>query len=107
MIAADLRPASPIPLYYQLAERISAAVCCATFPLGTVLESEPAMARRLGISRNTVRRAMGILHEQRIIARRKGGPHAVVATTAGHAGVGYCAPASLVPSIKPEGKQLE
>jgi len=77
VMTARLNPATAMPMYYQLAQWITSRVEDGTFPAGIVLDSEPAMARDLGVSRNTVRRAKDHLANKRIIRRAKGIRHVV------------------------------
>ena len=49
---------SPVPLYHQLAEQLTAAVENGTLRPGDPFENELALAARLDLSRPTVRRAM-------------------------------------------------
>ncbi|OZC55540.1 hypothetical protein CH267_13285 [Rhodococcus sp. 06-621-2] len=56
-----LRPASPIPLYYQLAEGIKSAVNAGTIRPGERVGSIAALARTVGIAPQTARRAVDLL----------------------------------------------
>ena len=49
---------TPVPLYHQLAEQLSAAIASGELQPGDAFENEVAMAERLGLSRPTVRRAI-------------------------------------------------
>ena len=64
--------ASPVPLYHQLAEQLSAAIDTGTLSPGDAFENELALAERLGLSRPTVRRAIGELVTQGLLVRRRG-----------------------------------
>lgn len=77
-IVAALDAASPIPLYYQLAEQVSREALAGRYPVGSRLEPEPRIAHHLGISRHTVRQAMDLLERRHIISRTKGFPHTVI-----------------------------
>lgn len=77
----QLDSASTVPLYYQLVQWVTRRVDDGTFPVGMVLDSEPKMARDLGLSRNTVRRAMGVLARRRIITRGQGIRHKIAAAS--------------------------
>src|ERR1019366_4242589 len=64
--------ASPIPLYHQLAEQLSGAIDGGTLKPGDPFENELALAERLGLSRPTVRRAIGELVTQGLLVRKRG-----------------------------------
>lgn len=77
VVTAPLNVASVIPLQCQLAYWIAQRIDDGTFIAGMVLDSEPKIARDLGVSRNTVRLAMDFLVKHRIIARTKGIRHVI------------------------------
>jgi DNA-binding GntR family transcriptional regulator len=62
----------PVPLYFQIASRIEAAIRSGELPAGARLENEIALAGRLGLSRPTVRRAIQELVDKGLIVRRRG-----------------------------------
>jgi DNA-binding GntR family transcriptional regulator len=64
--------ASPVPLYHQLAEQLTAAVADGTLSPGDSFENEVALAARLGLSRPTVRRAIAELVGRGLLVRRRG-----------------------------------
>jgi GntR family transcriptional regulator len=64
--------ASPVPLYHQLAEQLTAAVTDGTLSPGDGFENEVSLAARLGLSRPTVRRAIAELVGQGLLVRRRG-----------------------------------
>jgi len=64
--------ASPVPLYHQLAEQLTAAISGGTLRPGDPFENELAMADRLGLSRPTVRRAIAELVNKGLLVRRRG-----------------------------------
>lgn len=64
--------ASPVPLYHQLAEQLTAAVEGGTLQPGDPFENELALADRLDLSRPTVRRAIGELVARGLLVRRRG-----------------------------------
>lgn len=82
----NLRPASPVPLYYQLAQSIAQAVRCGVLLPGTVLGSVRVVAEELRLSRNTVRHAMDLLNVDNIIRPASDGSHIVVAQMMGEPG---------------------
>src|SRR3954447_293954 len=63
---------TPVPLYHQLAEQLSAAIAKGHLQPGDAFENEVAMADRLGVSRPTVRRALQELVGQGLLRRRRG-----------------------------------
>jgi GntR family transcriptional regulator len=63
---------SPIPLYHQLAEQLSAAVTDGRLAPGDPFENELAMCERLQLSRPTVRRAIQEMVDQGLLVRRRG-----------------------------------
>lgn len=77
-----LNPSSPLPLYHQLAERLSAGISAGDWAPGERLPSEPELARQFGIGRPTVRQALDIL-VRRGLAERRRGSGTYVTTTAG------------------------
>lgn len=64
--------ASPVPLYYQLAQTMEHAIHTGQLSSGTHLENELELARQLGVSRPTVRRAIGYLAGRGLLIRRRG-----------------------------------
>jgi GntR family transcriptional regulator len=64
--------ASPVPLYHQLAEQLTAAVTDGTLSPGDSFENEVSLAARLGLSRPTVRRAIAELVGRGLLVRRRG-----------------------------------
>lgn len=67
-----LNPASPLPLYHQLAERLSSGISAGDWAPGDRLPSEPELARQFGIGRPTVRQALDILVRRGMAERRRG-----------------------------------
>ena len=63
---------SPIPLYYQLAERIKEQIQTGELRPGAQLASERDVSEKFGISRMTVRQARGSLTQQGILETKKG-----------------------------------
>lgn len=63
---------SPVPLYHQLAEQLTAAINDGTLRPGDPFENELAMSDRLGLSRPTVRRAISELVHKGLLVRRRG-----------------------------------
>src|SRR3954469_10586611 len=63
---------TPIPLYHQLAEQLSAAIARGELQPGDAFENEVAMADRLGAPRPPGRRAIQELVGQGLLLRRRG-----------------------------------
>lgn len=61
-----------MPLYFQLAEQLTAAIADGQAQPGDLFENEVAMSERLGLSRPTVRRAIHHLVDQGLLVRRRG-----------------------------------
>ena len=63
---------SPVPLYHQLAEQLTAAIDDGRLEPGDPFENEVALATRLSLSRPTVRRAIQEMVDQGLLVRRRG-----------------------------------
>ena len=63
---------SPVPLYFQVAQAMEAAITSGKVPPGTQFDNELVLADRLGLSRPTMRRAMEQLVDKGLIVRRRG-----------------------------------
>lgn len=70
--AATVDRTSPVPLYYQLAQQLERAIESGELPRGAQLGNEIVLADQLGLSRPTVRRAIGYLVERGLLVRRRG-----------------------------------
>jgi len=68
----DLDRSGPIPLYFQIAQRIERAILNGNLPAGARLENEVSLAERLGLSRPTIRRAIQDLVDKGLLVRRRG-----------------------------------
>ncbi len=68
----DLNRSGPIPLYFQVAQRIEKAIMDGDLPAGSRLENEVALGERIGLSRPTVRRAIQDLVDKGLLVRRRG-----------------------------------
>src|ERR1700687_4429833 len=64
--------ARPVPLYFQLAQNMETALRSGRLPSGSHLDNELELARQLGVSRPTVRRAIGLLANKGLVIRRHG-----------------------------------
>ncbi|WP_318152682.1 GntR family transcriptional regulator [Microbacterium helvum] len=72
MIPVSLDRNSPVPLYFQLAEQLQAAITDGSAQPGDPVENEVAMSKRLGLSRPTVRYAIRYLVDQGLLVRKRG-----------------------------------
>lgn len=63
---------SPVPLYFQLAQQLEAAVEQGRLAPGALLGNEVDLAARLGLSRPTVRQAIQSLVDKGLMVRRRG-----------------------------------
>jgi GntR family transcriptional regulator len=67
----DLQP-GPLPLWFQIAQRLSVAIEKGEFASGDVLPSESTLVKRFGVSRTTARSALDHLGHGGLIERRQG-----------------------------------
>jgi DNA-binding GntR family transcriptional regulator len=63
---------SPVPLYFQVAQGLEAAIVAGDLEPGERLENEVDLAARLGVSRPTMRRAIQHLVEGGLLERQRG-----------------------------------
>jgi DNA-binding GntR family transcriptional regulator len=63
---------SPVPLYFQVAQAIEAAILDGRLQPGTRFDNEVQLAEQLGLSRPTMRRAMQYLVDKGVLIRRRG-----------------------------------
>ncbi len=63
---------SPIPLYYQLAERIKDQIHAGALAAGDQLPPERDLAHQMGVSRMTARQALGYLVNEGLLEVRQG-----------------------------------
>src|SRR5207248_11701453 len=63
---------SPVRLSYQLAQNMETAIRSGRLSSGSHLDNEIELARQLGVSRPTVRRAIGLLANRGLVIRRHG-----------------------------------
>jgi GntR family transcriptional regulator len=64
--------ASPVPLYFQVAQVLEAAILDGRLQPGTRFDNELQLAAQLGLSRPTMRRAMQYLVDKGVLVRRRG-----------------------------------
>ena len=69
---ADLDRSGPVPLYYQVSQRIQQAILSGELNPGSRLENEISLGDRLGLSRPTIRKAIQELVDKGLLVRRRG-----------------------------------
>ena len=72
ILSADLTTNGNIPLYFQLVGIIKRYVSAGILSPGDMLPSESELCRGLGISRSTVRQAIGALEDEGLVVRQQG-----------------------------------
>jgi GntR family transcriptional regulator len=72
VIPVTIDRGSPVPLYHQLAEQLTASIEDGRLKPGDPFENELALAERLDLSRPTVRRAIAELVSRGLLVRRRG-----------------------------------
>ena len=72
ILACRLSMDSDIPLYSQLVGIIKQNISSGKLGVGDLLPSESELCRAMGISRNTVRQAIGELEEEGLVVRKRG-----------------------------------
>lgn len=63
---------SPVPLYFQVAQRLEQLIESGEMPPGSRLDNEIALAYQLGLSRPTIRQAIRHLAEKGLLVRKRG-----------------------------------
>ena len=63
---------SPVPLYFQVAQQLEAAIYGGELPAGSRLENEILLADRYGLSRPTMRQAIQHLVDKGLLVRKRG-----------------------------------
>lgn len=71
-LAVSVDRSSPVPLYFQVARQLEDAIRSETLPPGSRLDNEIQLAERLGLSRPTVRQAIGYLVDRGLLVRKRG-----------------------------------
>lgn len=64
--------ASPVPLYFQVAQELERLIESGELPAGSRLDNEIMLAGRLGLSRPTLRRAIAYLVDSGLLVRKRG-----------------------------------
>ena len=72
ILNANLSTDSNIPLYFQLEALIKRCISAGLLKAGDMLPSESELCRAFGISRTTVRQAIGELEEEGLVLRHRG-----------------------------------
>lgn len=76
-------------VYVEVYEQLYKMITDGTFPVGSRLPSEPKLAQLLGVSRMTLRQALGLLHDDGLIKKVQGAGNFVMngnRTAAGNMG---------------------
>jgi DNA-binding GntR family transcriptional regulator len=63
---------SPVPLYFQVAQRLEQMIDSGELPAGTRLDNEIDLADQFGLSRPTMRRAIAYLVDRGLVVRKRG-----------------------------------
>ena len=63
---------SPVPLYFQVAQHLEQLIESGDLATGTRLENEVDLAEQFGLSRPTMRRAIGYLVDRGLLVRKRG-----------------------------------
>jgi len=63
---------SPVPLYFQVAQRLEHMIESGELPIGMRLDNEIDLADQLGLSRPTMRRAIAYLVDRGLVVRKRG-----------------------------------
>ncbi|MGX6446578.1 GntR family transcriptional regulator [Patulibacter sp. S7RM1-6] len=70
--AFDIDRTSPVPFYAQLAEAMAAEIAAGRWPRGERIASESALCATFGVSRTTVRQALGELVQRGLLRKERG-----------------------------------
>src|SRR4051812_27198193 len=63
---------SPVPFYFQLSELLEHEIVSGRWEPGVRLPSELGLCSHFGVSRTTLRQALGRLEQEGLVSRRKG-----------------------------------
>ncbi|HEY1969955.1 MAG TPA: GntR family transcriptional regulator, partial [Pseudonocardia sp.] len=63
---------SPVPLYFQVASQLQRLIEDGTLAIGDRLQNEVELADQLGVSRPTIRQAIGYLVDRGLVTRKRG-----------------------------------
>ena len=71
-LTVEVDRSSPVPLYFQVAQQIEAAMSGGGLAPGDRLDNEISLAERFGLSRPTMRRAIQELVDKGLLVRKRG-----------------------------------
>jgi DNA-binding GntR family transcriptional regulator len=63
---------SPVPLYFQVAEQLEKAILDGSLAAGDRISNEVSLAKKLGLSRPTMRQAIQLLVDKGLLVRKRG-----------------------------------
>lgn len=63
---------SPVPVWRQVADDLRAQIASGKLPAGSRMPSEPDLTFKYGVARNTLRKALAALEEDKLIIRTQG-----------------------------------
>lgn len=66
-----------VPIYWQIADQIKSKIISGQMPDGSVLPSERALAKMLGVHRNTIIKAYGTLKDEELVESVRGAGYRV------------------------------
>lgn len=72
VLGGPIDKTSPVPLYFQIAENLKAAIETAVIQPGERLDNEIQLSERLSVSRPTVRQAIQRLTHEGLVVRQRG-----------------------------------
>jgi DNA-binding GntR family transcriptional regulator len=70
-LAIQVDRSSPVPLYFQVAQRLEHMIESGELPTGTRLDNEIDLAKQLGLSRPTMRMAIAYLVDRGLVVRKR------------------------------------
>jgi GntR family transcriptional regulator len=71
-IKIKINKSSPVPMYQQILNEISAHIASGEWPAGTQLPTEAEFESQLQVSRVTIRQALSAAAEEGLVVRPKG-----------------------------------
>ena len=80
-VAAAIRATTGLPLHSQLETTLQRLIEQGQFSIGAVLPGELELAAEVGVSRHTVRHALGVLTNEGLLRRERGRGATVVGAT--------------------------
>ncbi len=72
LTAIHLEPGSGVPLHRQIEDALRRLIQSGRFQPGNLIPGEVALTTHLGVSRHTVRHALGVLEAEGLVARKAG-----------------------------------